>query len=60
MQTNTITDALHHAFGVDRFYTGLVITLVTGSIIAGGFKAIARFAERVVPLMGLVLCLAQW
>ncbi|RZF86531.1 alanine:cation symporter family protein [Pseudoalteromonas sp. CO325X] len=54
MQTNTITDALHHAFGVDRFYTGLVITLVTGSIIAGGFKAIARFAERVVPLMGLV------
>ena len=50
MQTNTITDALNFAFEIPTFYSGLVITVLAGSIIVGGFKAIARFAECVVPL----------
>ncbi|WP_440055930.1 alanine/glycine:cation symporter family protein [Pseudoalteromonas sp. T1lg65] len=54
MQTNTITDAMHFAFGFDRLYTGLVITLLAGSIILGGFKSIAHFAERIVPVMGIL------
>ncbi|MBB1332096.1 MULTISPECIES: alanine/glycine:cation symporter family protein [unclassified Pseudoalteromonas] len=58
MQTNTITDALNFAFEIPTLYSGIVITLLAGSIILGGFKAIARFAERVVPVMGTVFVLA--
>ncbi|NMM39677.1 alanine/glycine:cation symporter family protein [Pseudoalteromonas arctica] len=58
MQTNTITDALNYAFKIPTFYSGIVITILAGSIILGGFKAIARFAERVVPIMGIVFVLA--
>ena len=57
MQTNTITDALNYAFEIPTHYSGIVITLLAGSIILGGFKAIARFAERVVPVMGIVFVL---
>ncbi|MDQ9090105.1 alanine/glycine:cation symporter family protein [Pseudoalteromonas haloplanktis] len=58
MQTNTITDALNYAFEIPTFYSGIVITILAGSIILGGFKAIARFAERVVPIMSIVFVLA--
>ncbi|CAM3769152.1 MULTISPECIES: alanine/glycine:cation symporter family protein [Pseudoalteromonas] len=58
MQTNTITDALNYAFEIPTFYSGIVITILAGSIILGGFKAIARFAERVVPIMGIIFVLA--
>ena len=58
MQTNTITDALNYAFEIPTFYSGIVITILAGSIILGGFKAITRFAERVVPIMGIVFVLA--
>lgn len=57
MQTNTITDALNFAFEIPTFYSGLVITVLAGSIIVCGFKAIARFAECVVPVMGIVFVL---
>ena len=35
MQTNTITDALNYAFEVPTFYSGIVITVLAGSIILG-------------------------
>ncbi|MBQ4850173.1 sodium:alanine symporter family protein [Pseudoalteromonas sp. MMG012] len=54
MQTNTITDALRFAFDIPELYSGIVITILAGSIILGGLKAIARFAERVVPIMGIL------
>ncbi|RJE73581.1 sodium:alanine symporter [Pseudoalteromonas sp. MSK9-3] len=54
MQTNTITDALRFAFDIPELYSGIVITLLAGSIILGGLKSIARFAERVVPVMGIL------
>jgi len=59
MQTNTISDALNYALGIPPIATGIVVTLLTGIIILGGFKAIARFAERVVPIMGITfICTA--
>jgi AGCS family alanine or glycine:cation symporter len=58
MQTNTITDALNYAFEIPTLYSGIVITILAGSIILGGFKAIARFAERIVPVMGILFVLA--
>lgn len=37
MQTNTITDALNYAFNIPTGYSGIVITVLAGAIILGGF-----------------------
>ncbi len=58
MQTNTITDALNNAYGIPPLYTGLVIMVITGFIIIGGLRSIARFAELIVPFMGIAYVLA--
>ncbi|WP_408033879.1 alanine/glycine:cation symporter family protein [Thalassotalea algicola] len=58
MQANTITDALNHALNIPTLYSGLVITVLAGVIVAGGFRGIARFAELVVPFMGIAYILA--
>lgn len=53
MQANTIADALNNAYQIPTLYSGLVITIVAGAIVIGGLRTIARFAELVVPLMGV-------
>ncbi len=53
MQANTISDALNNAYQVPTLYSGLVITVVAGAIVIGGLRTIARFAELVVPVMGV-------
>lgn len=57
VQANTITDALNHAYGFETFHSGLVIIFVAGLIVIGGLRAIARFAEWVVPFMGIAYVL---
>lgn len=52
-QANTIADALNYAYGFEVKNTGLVITVLTGFIIAGGLRGIARFSEIVVPFIGV-------
>lgn len=54
MQANTISDALNNAYQFPRYYTGLAITVIAGAIVFGGLRTIARFAELVVPFMGIV------
>ena len=53
VQANTITDALNNAYNIDTLYSGLVIIILAGLIVVGGLKTIARFAEWIVPFMGL-------
>ena len=53
MQANTIADALNNTFTIPRDYSGLVIAVLAGSIVVGGMRSIARFAELIVPFMGL-------
>jgi len=53
MQANTIADALNNTFTIPREYTGFVIAVLAGSIVVGGMRSIARFAELIVPFMGL-------
>lgn len=53
VQANTITDALNHAYAIPTFYSGLVIIFVAGLIVVGGLRAIARFAEWIVPFMAI-------
>lgn len=53
MQANTIADALNNTFTISREHSGIVIALFAGCIVVGGLRSIARFAELIVPFMGL-------
>lgn len=57
MQANTISDALNNAYDIPTLYSGIVITLIAGVIVIGGLRTIARFAELVVPFMGVAYIL---
>ena len=53
VQVNTITDALNNAYSFPTEYVGLAIIALAALIVVGGLKSIARFAEFVVPFMGI-------
>lgn len=53
VQANTITDALNNSYQLPTLYSGLGIIVLAGLIVVGGLRAIARFAEYVVPFMGI-------
>ncbi|MCZ8528314.1 alanine/glycine:cation symporter family protein [Alteromonas sp. PRIM-21] len=53
VQANTITDALNNAYSFPAEYVGLAIIVLAALIVVGGLKSIARFAEFVVPFMGI-------
>ncbi|WJG08019.1 alanine/glycine:cation symporter family protein [Aliiglaciecola sp. LCG003] len=57
VQANTITDALNHAYDIPTQYSGLVIIVLAGLIVIGGFRAIAKFAEWIVPFMAVTYVL---
>jgi alanine or glycine:cation symporter, AGCS family len=51
VQSNSVADALRSSFGVDPFWTGLVIAVMAGMVILGGIRSIGRFTGFFVPLM---------
>ena len=53
VQANTITDALNNAYQFPSEYTGIAIIALASLIVIGGLRGIARFAEFVVPFMGI-------
>ena len=53
VKANTITDALNNAYSFPTEYVGLAIIALAALIVVGGLKSIARFAEFVVPFMGI-------
>ncbi|MBR4995211.1 MAG: alanine:cation symporter family protein [Alistipes sp.] len=53
VQSNTICAALENAFGADKFYTGIVLTVSTLIIIFGGIQRIAKVSNIVVPFMAV-------
>jgi len=57
LQANTIADAWNYAYQVPTHYAGLVMAVLAGLIIVGGLRSIARFAEFVVPFMGITYVL---
>jgi alanine or glycine:cation symporter, AGCS family len=59
VQANSIASAVEGAFGLPKLVTGLVIAALTGVVIFGGIRQIAKVAEIVVPFMaGIYLLLA--
>ncbi len=57
VQANSISTAMDVAFGVPHWASGVALVLLSGLIIFGGLRTIARFAELVVPVMALAYLL---
>ena len=53
VQSNTLCEAVENAFGIDRLYIGIVITVSTLIIIFGGIQRIAKVSSVVVPVMAV-------
>ena len=54
VQANSISDGFSGAFGIPQWLTGAFLAIVCAVIFIGGVKAIARVAEKIVPLMALL------
>lgn len=52
-QGNTVAGAVQDSIGVDRMWTGIALAVVTGIVVYGGIRRIARVAEVVVPIMAV-------
>ncbi|GAB5467151.1 MAG: alanine/glycine:cation symporter family protein [Rhodospirillales bacterium] len=52
-QGNTVAGAAEDSLGVDRLWTGILLAIVTGAVVYGGIKRIAKVADVVVPIMAL-------
>lgn len=53
VQSNTLCEAVENAFGIDRLYIGIAITISTLIIIFGGIQRIAKVSSLVVPVMAV-------
>ena len=54
MQSNSIGDAFHTAFGIDPLIVGIIVAIAAGIIFLGGVKRIASVTEKIVPIMALI------
>lgn len=52
-QGNTVAGAVQDSLGINRVITGAALAVVTGLVIFGGIKRIAKAADVVVPVMAL-------
>ena len=52
-QGNTVAGAAQDSLGIDRLWTGIGLTVLTGFIVYGGIKRIAKVADVVVPVMAI-------
>ena len=50
-QGNSITGMVNDTFGVSPYITGAILTILTGVVIIGGVKSIAKVCEKLVPFM---------
>lgn len=52
-QGNTVAGAARDSLGIDRIWTGIGLAAMTGLVVYGGIKRIARVADVVVPIMAV-------
>lgn len=57
VQANSIADAMEGAFGLPKLVTGIAVAAISGVVIFGGIRQIAKVAEIVVPFMAIVYLL---
>lgn len=53
VQSNSIGDAFHNAFGIPRIIMGVLVAVCAGFIFLGGVTRIASFTEKIVPIMAI-------
>ncbi|HCH03161.1 MAG TPA: sodium:alanine symporter family protein [Vibrio sp.] len=53
VQSNSIADAMHTAFAWNKAMVGGVLVVLSGFVIFGGIRKIARTAEILVPIMAI-------
>lgn len=53
VQSNSVADAMHTNFSVDKQVTGGVIAVLAGLVILGGIKRIGTVAGKLVPIMAI-------
>ena len=51
VQSNSIGDAFHTAFGIPKLVVGVVVAVIAAFIFLGGVQRIASFTEKIVPIM---------
>lgn len=54
VQSNSVSRAIESTTGIPYWVTGLVLAILTGLVIIGGIKRIARITEMVVPIMAVI------
>jgi AGCS family alanine or glycine:cation symporter len=52
-QGNTVAGAAQDSMGIDRLYTGIGLTILTGFIVYGGIRRIAKVSDVIVPIMAV-------
>jgi alanine or glycine:cation symporter, AGCS family len=52
-QGNTFAGAANDSLGVERIWSALLLAVLTGFIVYGGIRRIARVADVVIPIMAL-------
>ena len=53
VQSNSISDAFHNAFGVNKLVVGVVVAAIAAFIFLGGVQRIAAVTEKLVPIMAI-------
>jgi alanine or glycine:cation symporter, AGCS family len=53
VQANSISTMVKESFNISPYITGAVMALLTGVVILGGVKSIARVCEKLVPFMAI-------
>ena len=54
VQSNSIGESFSNVFGVNPLIIGIIIGIIAGFIFFGGIKRIARFTEKIVPIMAIL------
>jgi AGCS family alanine or glycine:cation symporter len=52
-QGNTFAGAANDSLGIDRLWTGAFLAVVTGFIVYGGIRRIAKVADVIIPIMAI-------
>ena len=50
-QGNSIAESVNGTFGVPKIVTGIILMIITGLVILGGVKSIAKVCEKLIPFM---------
>ena len=59
VQSNSIGDAFHNAFGMSHLAVGIVVAVIAAFIFLGGVQHIAAVTEKIVPIVGCVVILVM-